>query len=84
MLESLSPYQLLKACSIKAPHPTFHNTSEDACNAAPVLDPSTIPVTHPSHTASQPSTHIPAQLRRTHYIADIHSRHTAAQRYLPG
>lgn len=80
MLESLSPYQILKACSVTTPEHTHHpalaytHATEQTLNSAA---PSSI---HQAQDVMPP----PIQQRRTHYITDIHNRHTAAQRYLPG
>ena len=85
MLSSLSPYELLTASRPK-PSSTFstsydlyctfkHESAEMQSNslhdAAPVSSDNNI-TPPPEHSL---------QVKRTHYIADIHARHNAANRF---
>lgn len=80
MLESLSPYQILKACSVTTPEHAHHAAPEYTQATSPALNPAAASSVHPTQAVDPP----PMLHRRTHYIAAIHNRHTAAQRYLPG
>lgn len=83
MLESLSPYQLLKASSVKTPFHTPCDAFEKRNAATQAIEPPPLPIVPPVPSPDTPAAQIPPQFKRTHYIADIHSRHSAAQRYLP-
>jgi len=80
MLESLSPYQILKACSVTAQERAHHAAPEYTHTTSPALNPAAPSSIHQAQDVMPP----PMLHRRTHYITDIHNRHTAAQRYLPG
>ena len=81
MLESISPYQLLTASRPK-PSPLIVAARQNTQEAAPAFEPlPPMSGTLDIEQLRQPP--ILQQSRRTHYISDIHSRHIAAQRYLP-
>ena len=86
MLDSVSPYALLRA-SIPKPPPTVVTAYELYSTAqhsgAQVVPPPAAPSNPPEDAppapdARRPSPYPPA--RRTHYIADIKTRHSAAVR----
>ena len=90
MPESISPYALLCASRPK-PAPTlvtaydlYSQAQQGQEHSAPPEAPAPIP-TQADTTARQPPlrplSSVPA--RRTHYIADIQSRHSAALRHTP-
>ncbi len=83
MLESLSPYQLLKASRPKSP--TYIDTAPQKTDHAvvPAYEPPPSIPDAPANAAPSTQQSIRKQNQRTHYISDIHSRHAAAQRYLP-
>lgn len=90
MLDSISPYELLKASKPKGT-PTI-TTAYDLYSAAQSVSPSiVVPAavsTPPPPDVQEPAApRIPATTvptRRTHYIADIQSRHNLAQRRAAG
>lgn len=85
MLDSISPYALLQASRPK-PTPTLVTAYDlySAAHAAAQSDPAPDP--QPPQRTDTPSPIPAAQkpaTRRTHYIADIKSRHNAAVRRAP-
>lgn len=83
MLESISPYELLKASRPKSP--TFLADYDQRLNSGPFAQALSIPASSmPDRPAVPPPSRVTtAPAKRTHYIADIQNRHTAAQRRLP-
>lgn len=79
MLDSISPYALLRASKPQAPE--VFTTAYDRFSAAQHQTSSQYPVEAMHHTVPfsepQPDTNS-APIRRTHYIADIHAKHTCA------
>jgi len=84
MAMALSPYALLRASKPKPPQTVttsydLYSLSLPAAVSPDVPTPQTDavnPTTPEQSTASPPP-------RRTHYIADIHARHTSALRHTP-
>lgn len=91
MLESVSPYELLKA-SRPRQTPTFAtaydlysaaSTQENLPRAQAASAEAAAPAPQPSDPAPKPCPTAAPPVRRTHYIADIKTRHNAAMRSAP-
>lgn len=77
MLGSISPYELLKASRIKSPTFSMDYDQQVVQLASSHIAPPPSPASESA--ASQPRPRIStAPAARTHYIADIQRRHTAA------
>lgn len=85
MLETISPYQLLQASRPKSPPRSSAAVQSAPSDSAYIPQPSSSGLPSSIPQAAEPFTKAPAYepAKRTHYISDIHSRHSAAQRYLP-
>lgn len=87
MLQSISPYALLCASKPK-PTPTIVTAydlySQAQCGEQTAVSHPPVPSpVRPAPPAVQPAQNPPASARRTHYIADIKARHSAAIRRAP-
>lgn len=87
MLESISPYALLKASKPKPPavivtpydlYSTVQSTAQPVAQSAPPVQPVPEAAPAPQASPAAPAPYISA--RRTHYIRDIETRHDAALR----
>ena len=82
MLESISPYTLLQQSKPKQPKQISTNYDQsysgEENNQSPVLS-------NPSlkHVIESEASPVSSPVRRTHYIADIHARHSSAIRHAP-
>ena len=81
MLDNISPYALL--CQSKPRPPRHVETDYDRFSIAQGRTPEHSLV----HDAPLPAEHAidpqPSPAKRTHYIADIHARHSSAMRHAP-
>ena len=86
MLDSISPYALL--CASKPKQQTSQPTPYDLYSAAQhhaalpetVKEPVSLPQERPYEAQRSAASLSSAQQKRTHYISDIHARHTSAAR----
>ena len=87
MLESISPYALLQASKPRPPkrittdYDRFSLADKAAPSASPT--PTTLSPAHPAQPMEADPLQAFAPARRTHYIADIHARHSSAIRHAP-
>lgn len=88
MIESISPYALL--CASKPKHAPTVVTAYDLYSQAQQSREQPVPANVPAPSAQETATALPparplssVPSRRTHYIADIQSRHSAATQRTP-
>lgn len=87
MYSTLSPYQLLQ---LSRPHPSTWSSEYDRRITEAKNVQNTEERPHPLSTLPQENMSLSTQQaappphKKTHYIADIHNRHAAALKHLPG
>ena len=84
MLESISPYALL--CASKPRQPRSVTTQYDVFSLSQANSASAVPASSPAGdppAQRAPAQSLPEPNKRTHYIADIHARHSSAMRRTP-
>lgn len=87
MLQSISPYALLQASKPKSPSTMttaydLYSAVQSSTAETAVMQPVSTPASEePQQPAPPPYITPPAPPRKTHYIADIKSRHNAANRF---
>ena len=83
MTKSISPYALLKACKPKGVshhQPGAYDLfSSAAQNYKSDVEEKPLSAHSPEQSAAA-SRHVPPHEKKTHYIADIHARHSTAER----